>query len=148
MSTRSQWSFREGSKQIALIYKHSDGYPDGEHGGFAVWERFIAKVKQDCRSGSQYGYRFDDAEYLSAKFLYYLIRWENQNNTFDFGGIGVGAELHGDTEYLYEIDCDNPNLTIPPRLRCKEVYSGQYVIASSKHTASVNTAKNPKFAND
>jgi hypothetical protein len=122
MSTRSQWSFREKGKQIALIYKHSDGYPDGESGGFAVWNRFIDKIVKDAAT-SNYGYRFDDAEYLAARFVVFLAVYENKENNLAFGGIGVSKELDGDIEYLYEIDCDNSNV---PAFRCKSDYSGNY----------------------
>ena len=122
MSTRSQWSFRENGKQIALIYKHSDGYPDGEHGGFAVWQRFVDKVIKDCAAGFG-GNRFDDAEYLAARFVYFLLRWENGYENLNTLGVGVSKDLHGDIEYLYEIDCDGK----APVLRCKQIRTGNYV---------------------
>ena len=124
MSTRSQWSFRENGNQVALIYKHSDGYPNGHHGGFAVWDRFIAKIKQDCQWGL-YGWRFDDPEYLAARFVYYLIRWENQMETLETGGVGVSRNLHDDIEYLYEIDCDSS--ANAPALKCKSINLNRYV---------------------
>lgn len=123
MSTRSQWSFREAGNQIALIYKHSDGYPEGYHGGFAVWNRFLAKVKEDCGKNN-WSYRFNDAEYLAARFVYYLLRWEGGNENLNTLGVGVSKELHGDIDYLYEIDCDSNEV---PQFRCKRVNSGEYV---------------------
>jgi len=133
MSTRSQWSFREKGQQIALIYKHSDGYPDNYHGGFAVWQRFVDKVVKDAETGI-YGNRFDDAEYLAARFVYFLLVCENKETNLNFGGVGISKDLHGDIEYIYEIDCDNSNA---PVLRCKKIYTGKYVnqhgLEISKH---------------
>lgn len=145
MSTRSQWLFREGNKQIALIYKHSDGYPDGEHGGFAVWTRFIDMVKKDC-SESMYGTRFDDAEYLASKFLYFLIRFEDQNNTLAFGGVGIGNSIHVDIEYLYEIDCDTTNA---PQFRCKSMNTNKYISNPNKKNSEPKLLLMPlkKFGN-
>ena len=134
MSTRSQWSFRENGKQIALIYKHSDGYPVGFHGGFAVWERFIDKVIKDTATG-MYGTRFADAEDLAARFVVFLAIYENKEKNLNFGGIGISSDLHGDIEYLYEINCDN--YLTPPVLHCKSIYTGKYVnerdLPISKH---------------
>ena len=123
MSTRSQWSFRENGKQIALIYKHSDGYPDGFHGGFALWKRFTDKIVKDAVT-SNYGYRFDCAEYLAARFVVFLAAYENKENNLAFGGIGISKELHGDIEYLYEIDCDS---SLVPVLHCKSIYVKCYL---------------------
>ena len=134
MSTRSQWSFREKGKQIALIYKHSDGYPDGFHGGFALWKRFTDKIVKDAVT-SNYGNRFDDAEYLAARFVVFLAVYENKENNLAFGGIGISKELHGDIEYLYEIDCDNEKV---PVLRCKSVYGTCYVDSNNKPFPFVN----------
>ena len=124
MSTRSQWSFRQNGKQIALIYKHSDGYPVGFHGGFAVWSRFIDMNVKDNTEG-MYGNRFYDAEQLAARFIVFLAIYENKETTLNFGGIGVSKDLHGDIEYLYEIDCDN--YLTPPVLHCKSIYGKCYV---------------------
>ena len=135
MSTRSQWSFRENGKQIALIYKHSDGYPDGFHGGFALWKRFTDKIVKDAVT-SNYGYRFDCAEYLAARFVVFLAAYENKENNLAFGGIGISKELHGDIEYLYEIDCDNEKV---PVIRCKSVYGKWcYVDSNNKPFPFVN----------
>jgi hypothetical protein len=138
MSTRSQWSFREKGKQIAIIYKHSDGYPDGEHGGFALWTRFTNKIMQDAALG-YYGHRFDDAEYLAARFVYFLCRWENGHENLNTSGVGIGNELHGDIEYLYEIDCDS---SLVPVLRCKSVYSNRYV---DQYNEGVPVIRKDKF---
>ena len=139
MSTRSQWSFRENGKQIALIYKHSDGYPNGYHGGFAVWERFIDKVIKDTATG-MYGTRFADAEDLAARFIVFLAIYENKETTLNFGGIGVSKDLHGDIEYLYEIDCDSYKA---PVLRCKSIYSKCYVDSDNNQLVKVKPS-NPK----
>lgn len=131
MSTRSQWSFREKGKQIALIYKHSDGYPQGFYGGFALWKRFTDKIIKD---EGMYGNRFDDAEYLAARFIVFLAIHENKEKNLNFGGIGISKDLHGDIEYLYEINCDNSEF---PAFRCKSIYRDEYVnehnLTMSKH---------------
>ena len=129
MSTRSQWSFREKGKQIALIYKHSDGYPDGESGGFALWERFTNKIVKDAVTGN-YGHCFDCAEYLAARFVVFLAIYENKEKNLNFGGIGISSDLHGDIEYLYEINCDN--YLTPPVLHCKSIYGKCYVDKDAK----------------
>lgn len=135
MSTRSeiQWenhSIYEGKKYIekARIYKHSDGYPEGNIADikeFAKWDR-----------------GFTDVEYSAANFIYWEKRemakhYEKERMAEEKEGkfniyseqekIGYGVETpqedwskpeHGDIEYTYliktgdGIDPKNPHVEI------------------------------------
>ena len=65
MSTRCCIEFAdEGEDTWATIYRHSDGYPDGEAGVPADLLKFLMEIKQ-CVPDN----RFSDAFFLSAKFV-------------------------------------------------------------------------------
>lgn len=116
MSTRCTINFCYGKEVVAKIYRHCDGYPDGEHGVLADLEKFFANVSMQC-SEDMYGTRFDDPSYLAAKF----IVWQAGKNAQDrdtrplaFGSLGVMKKNPGDIEYEYFVDCsgrDKPTVT-------------------------------------
>jgi len=116
MSTRCQIKV-EGSD--VYVYRHSDGYPDGEHG-------VIAALKPLCEEFLKY--RGWDEEYLPAHIVSGFIvayvahmreRYEDKDfplyadmtpeqkeeriNQSKFLGHGVDTEMHGDIEYLYVV---------------------------------------------
>lgn len=113
MSTRSQIGFYENKEQPlkkfeALIYRHSDGYPDTKHGVISAIKPFLKWWKK--------GQGLGDLEYLSARLLQYLCnRYDNngygkalgkkyQNDNFTGTlGHGICKNFHGDIEYFYKI---------------------------------------------
>ena len=118
MSTRCQIGFYEAEttdpKQFeALIYRHSDGYPDTEHGVVADIVPFF-KWFDKARG-------MDDLEYVSARLLQHLCNMSDKQGADmrrqapeifgqpDKGAItgtlghGICREFHGDIEYFYRV---------------------------------------------
>lgn len=111
MSTRSTthffWddaSFKAG-KPSAIVYRHHDGYLEGAGKDLV---KFIEEVKAQC-VGTMYGTRFNDASYLAAKYLVYLVTMQgyqyNKDKPLDFGGVGILDADPGDIEYRYSVVC-------------------------------------------
>ena len=120
MSTRSQIAFyEEGEKDLekhkALIYRHSDGYPEGVIPDILPFLQWWLK-----RQG------LNDIEYASARLLQYLCNLHDKH-TVEFGkqysrlgkevediekgftgiyGHGICKDFHSDIEYLYAIYSD------------------------------------------
>jgi len=103
MSTRCNIAFYENEEKSfeefeALIYKHSDGYPDG------VLPLLIPFVQRFLLAR---GY---DVEYLSARTLQYFANETDRSlqeyrggrsEGFEVLGFGICKDFHGDIEYLY-----------------------------------------------
>ena len=131
MSTRCQIMFHWGEDETAvsaLLYRHSDGYPDTEHGVLADLDKFFDDLDKNLADK-----RYSDPCYLAAKLLVWFVA-EYQNRYFDmykemasmsktgddyaekkleefghpcdFLGHGIDMCLHGDIEYLYHIHCN------------------------------------------
>lgn len=110
MSTRSTTHFYddreafENKEPTAIIYRHHDGYPEGAGQDIL---KFIEEVKEQC-AGTMYGTRFNDAAYLSAKYLTFLVLtgygWD-QTQPLNFGGVGVLNDDPMDIEYRYNVIC-------------------------------------------
>jgi len=113
MSTRSNIHFCQGGQAAANIYRHSDGYPEGA--GTDMY-KFFAAVKEQTDDT-----RFNDPEYLAAKFVVWLTdimhqysRGWNQHREWPanmprplaFLCVGVCMTDHGDIEYQYAVHCD------------------------------------------
>lgn len=117
MSTRSTTHFGYGSKgkTEAIIYRHSDGYPEAPgHGAGLI--QFFADVKAQAQDT-----RFGDPSYLAAKLVVWLARqfatdygyvdgkWTTANHAdtrpMDFISVGVVSKDPGDIEYRYVVDC-------------------------------------------
>ncbi|MEE8615537.1 MAG: hypothetical protein V3T11_10045 [Roseateles sp.] len=102
MSTRCVINFVEGTQHAAKIYRHCDGYPDGEHGVPASLQQFFADVKKQATDT-----RFGDASYLAAKF----VVWQADQNAgdsdkpLDFISLGIITSDPGDIEFVYTVDC-------------------------------------------
>ena len=88
-----------------LIYQHSDGYPSY---ALATLLPFLVEFHKG---------RGHDSEYLPAQLLARMIsRRQKEQDEFhaqhpdlatfrdNFTGYGIDTQLHGDIEYLYEID--------------------------------------------
>tara|TARA_Y100000310_G_C20020129_1_gene506993 strand:- start:3 stop:359 length:357 start_codon:yes stop_codon:yes gene_type:complete len=92
MSTRCQIGFYEPDTENlqnfeALIYRHSDGYPDSEHGVIAT----IKPILDDFNKNRG----LDDMEYASA--------WLVAKLKDDYLNIGISKAFHGDIEYFYAV---------------------------------------------
>lgn len=109
MSTRCQIHFVHDTdeKRYPSIYRHSDGYPDGQHGVLASLERFFKAVKTQTHDT-----RFGDPEYLAAKFVVWQSgEWVGSGGPLDFLSVGVANGLHGDEDYEYRVICDTRERT-------------------------------------
>jgi len=122
MSTRAtiHFKYKGDSKAEAIIYRHSDGYPD-EPGLGRDLQRFVNDVRANVKDN-----RFSDASYLAAKW----VVWDADNHRkvmaecraryakdepdhiCNFLGIGVCRSDPGDIEYRYTVLCDGaPTIT-------------------------------------
>lgn len=120
MSTRCQVSFELNGNRYALVYKHQDGYPDTQCGMLQNLQTFFETVENEtCDT------RFDDPEYLAAKFVVYLA-----GPKLDFLGVGVSVEKHGDIAYLYTVECANFTKKGRPLVSYKYCYGSTKVVMS------------------
>jgi len=92
MSTRCQIGFYEPevkdlNQWEALIYRHSDGYPDTQHGVIATVVPILKQFDKDRG--------LDDIEYASA--------WLVAKLKTDYLNIGICKGFHGDIEYFYAV---------------------------------------------
>lgn len=108
MSTRCQVIFEGYEKDKfhdASVYRHSDGYPDSEHGVLATLVPFAKDFMAN---------RGHDPEYMTAHLVALWINNMNEHNAkqgyssnmFKYTGHGVcgfKGELHGDLDYLYVV---------------------------------------------
>lgn len=116
MSTRSNIHFCWETKDAiaANVYRHSDGYPDGEHGFPADFARFLEAVKRDTADT-----RCNHPEYLAAKYVVWQAN-ENakdraesfakegetpQPKMLDFLSVGVCVQDHTDIAFRYHVLC-------------------------------------------
>jgi hypothetical protein len=114
MSTRCQIAIYEndpGDKAEgwnALIYRHSDGYPEDECGVMAALIPFVEGFVE------QRGW---DAEYLAARLVQHLCN-EHDKGDDEPGvtGYGICCAIHGDIEYFYRV--------FPKRVECWNVSYG------------------------
>lgn len=106
MSTRCQIGIYRGLDNIScpkvLLYKHSDGYPEGT---IPLLKRYVKKIKN---------IRGWDIEYLGARLIQALTnrydrdgkRWAKESNykyRNDMCGFGICEDLHCDIEYYYAL---------------------------------------------
>ena len=133
MSTRCVINFTNGNGTVAAkIYRHSNGYPDTEHGVLADLTRFFADVQAQTQDT-----RFGDAPYLAAKYVVWQARKNArhivQGDVFksspsqahritfvshaddrplDFLSVGIVMEDPDDIEYVYTVKCNG----VPPKV--------------------------------
>lgn len=115
MSTRATVHFtfgqQAGAHSEAIIYRHSDGYPESM---LPDLEGFFAAVQAQTADT-----RFTDPSYLAAKYVVWLAAqfarklvavgdtYEYvQTEPLDFLSVGVVTEDPGDIEYRYTVHCD------------------------------------------
>jgi len=110
MSTRCQIRFEEEwewdgktHRQIAQIYRHSDGYPDGSCGVVSDLKKFFEWY------GSEPNARTGDVSYACADFIYFMKNdMDDDLKKEGWNKLGYGVEnpsngIHGDEEYLYVV---------------------------------------------
>ena len=110
MSTRCNVHFTYNGDISSNIYVHSDGYPDGEHGIPALFQRFFADVEEQCDGDT----RFEDPEYLAAKFLVWIAndgrpRYKEEKTLLNFLGVSPCSQDHGDIEWVYTVETKKPD---------------------------------------
>lgn len=131
MSTRCIINFCDGAEVEAKVYRHSDGYPTGPCGVPAALKTFFAAVKRDTKKGNG-GPRFNDPNYLSAKF----VVWQAAQNAtdynvktgesvphgraLDFLSVGIMMTDPWDIEWRYFIDCSVLDAKGYPTVRWEE----------------------------
>ena len=121
MSTRSTTHFNDGDRTDAIIYRHTDGYP--EAAGVDL-RRFFEAVENDTDDT-----RFSDPSYLAAKYVVWLADQMHavngaygeppaKNGKLNFLSVGVCAKDPGDIEYRYTIRCDRTDENGRPEIEC------------------------------
>ena len=122
MSTRSQIGFYNEKEDLnseyqALIYRHSDGYPESEYGVVEQLLPFLKEFKENRGIG--------DTEYCSARTLQYLCNiTDNPKHEYTkYLGYGISSNFHMDIEYFYKIFPD-----------CLEVYKCEWEQAPNDYT--------------
>jgi len=125
MSTRCTIHFHSGIRKepTAIIYRHSDGYPDAM---LPDLEKFFADVRAQTDDT-----RFGHSSYLAAKYVVwqadrysYSQNWslpdtpKIKGNMLNFLSLGILMQDTRDIEYRYHIWCDsswqsneNPSVT-------------------------------------
>jgi hypothetical protein len=99
--------------------------------------RFFDAVKAQTKDT-----RFDDPEYLAAKF----VVWQAGENAYnpehplDFLSIGVASGLHGDEEYEYQVIC-NDEISEIPIVEWRELPDDRWVRAHCDGTDTSEMAK-------
>lgn len=112
MSTRAHIAFFDAEPEVeqvtkpsVLIYKHSDGYPEGT----------LPQLTEFCVAFNE-GRGLRDNEYATARCVQFMTnfddaemkKWYEETNTkndnkFSFLGYGVGTGFHGDIEFYYVV---------------------------------------------
>lgn len=118
MSTRATIHFHYPgeAKPVAIVYRHSDGYPDGLGKDL---KKFVKEVRENVPDN-----RFNDAAYLAAKWVVWdahrmslLGYGENQRaegkpHRLKFLSVGIMDKDPEDIEYRYKVVCDGtPTIT-------------------------------------
>jgi hypothetical protein len=152
MSTRSTCHFVSGDYKPAIIYRHSDGYPEGAGTDIKTFLKLVKDTVADTR--------FNDPAYLAAKYVVWLsgqfaepteeaiaqyaadnsldlkdfrTRWEARLecqrrglvNKLNFLSVGIMSEDPGDIEYRYIVDCNKFDDNGLPIVTCENVYGGE-----------------------
>lgn len=133
MSTRCTIRFADQYGEDAIIYRHSDGYPDSDVGVLADLQRFFSDVEEQTADT-----RFEDPSYLAAKFVVWQAavnaqltptanqwgRTKEEAKTpqpLKFLGVGVVREDPGDIEYRYTVHSDQRDDAGRPVVTWEEV---------------------------
>lgn len=104
MSTRCTINFCFPDGEVcAKVYRHTDGYPDGDSGVPADLARFFKAVQEQTDDP-----RFGDPSYLAAKFVVWQANEHRRGASLtplDFLGVGILMEDPGDIAYSYNVIC-------------------------------------------
>ena len=131
MSTRSTTHFQRDGITEAIVYRHSDGYPDGHGTDLLNFFKLLKKTLPDNR--------FNDPSYLAAKVVVWLSEQFNidyitdkpKANRYDFLSVGVVMEDPGDIEYRYEVNCSEMKNDMP-QVKCFSISQNKYVHIPTK----------------
>lgn len=117
MSTRATIHFYDvgQTKPEAIVYRHTDGYPEGLGEDLKL---FVKELKDNVSDT-----RFNDPSYLAAKWVVYdasqMAKYSqpdiepNKRNKLVFYSVGVVSQDPGDIEYRYKVVCDGkPTITV------------------------------------
>lgn len=110
----------------AIIYRHSDGYPEGA--GLDLF-KFLKRCKKLKDS------RLTDSSFLSARYVVFLgemfaVDWmkrdangkpKSNKDRLDFISVGVMMQDPLDIEYRYVVDCGNIGMNDLPTVTCFKV---------------------------
>ena len=112
MSTRCTIHFHYGTfrqdEPAAIVYRHSDGYPETVHGVPESLERFFDAVEEVTHDT-----RFDDPCYLAAKFVIWQAQeYSGHANPLATIGVGVCQEDPGDIRWRYHVRCNDTRPTV------------------------------------
>ncbi len=136
MGTRSVIGFHGGKASEApdaLIYRHSDGYPDGEHGVPACLARFFADVIAQTGGDT----RFSDPSYLAAKFVVWQMALNGSAKApLASLGCGVVMEAPGDVAYVYAVECGTREAV--PVVKFRRARGGAWLDTNGAETKDMN----------
>ena len=116
MSTRCTINFCNEDDIVAKVYRHCDGYPNGQYGVKHDLKNFFGDVLNECKNDP----RFNDPSYLAAKFVVWQANEYKRENKLDFLFVGICQDDPRDIEFTYFINCNNYDNTFP-KVRCKKV---------------------------
>ena len=127
MSTRSTVHFTYGKRTEAIVYRHSDGYPEGAG---ADLFNFLDELKANVADT-----RITDPTYLAAKYVVWLANEFAQlakkydhcgpYHPLNFLSVGVCLRDPGDIEYRYFVDSSRIDSGLP-HITYEEIkYSGK-----------------------
>ena len=133
MSTRCTTHFVYGHSNppVAIIYRHTDGYPEGAGVDLRKFLAECAKLKDS---------RLNDPSYLAGKYVVFLADMFNWKYNFsnseitksrpksrlEFVSVGVVAEDPCDIEFRYTVNCENFEDGLP-HISCVSAYSHKQV---------------------
>ena len=130
MSTRCTIHFHWGhDKEVeAIVYRHSDGYPEGI---LPDLQQFFADVVKQTNDT-----RFNDPSYLAAKYVVwqanqYARRYDFETGEYvkgamlNFLSVGVLMQDPGDIEYRYHIHCGELDTNGYPEVTHESVSWGE-----------------------
>ena len=104
MSTRATVHFQRHGEDKAIVYRHSDGYPEGLGNDL---QEFLT----EC--GLLSDNRFGDPSYLASKWVVAdSARNVRGDHRLEFLGVGIVLADPGDIEYRYTVNCNGARPTV------------------------------------
>lgn len=129
MSTRCTTHFIYGSdkKPTAIIYRHSDGYPEGAGRDLLAFLKECQQLRDP---------RLSDPSYLAAKYVVFLADMFNHHydwkakepiqvrndSKLDFLSVGIVQDDPGDIEFRYIVNCGKFDADKLPAVECYSVH--------------------------